>query len=103
MSTINVNFKVVSVNEDFGVAYVDYWADGATIERFHADIGSYEVVIPPNLSTMSPEEYNNYFASRGLLIVQRQKDAMDAQTSNSTQVVASNIGVEVTVPLSVVP
>lgn len=101
MSTINVNFSIVSVDSNFGVAHVKYWADGATVERFQSDIGPYTVIIPSNLSSMTAQEYNNYFANIGLSIVQRQKNTLDADSSNSIQTAISNVGQEVAVSIAI--
>lgn len=100
MSTINVNFSIVSVDSNFGVAHVKYWADGATVERFQADIGPYTVTIPSNLSSMTTQEYNDYFANIGVPIVERQKNTLDADSSNSIQTAISNVGQEVTVTVT---
>jgi hypothetical protein len=83
MSTINVNFEVTGVNRERGVAYVKYWADGATVERFQADIGPYEIAISPNLFDASTSELTEYIANIGRDIVIRQKNAMDADANGS--------------------
>ena len=87
MEDINVNFEIVGVNAERGVAYVKYWADGATVQRFHADIGPYEVPIPPSISNATLEDTKLYFARHGYVIVKRQKDAIDAENNGSTAIV----------------
>lgn len=80
MSHLKVNFEITSVNNNFGVAYVKYWADGATAERFGADIGPYEIAISPECATMTDQEFLEYIAKFGVGIVKRQKDALDAES-----------------------
>jgi hypothetical protein len=102
MENIKVNFEITGVNAARGVAYVKYWADGATIERFQSDIGPYEIPISPELNTVSQQELIDYVAKFGYVIVKRQKDAMDAEINGSAntlsslvnQQINSNIGLE---------
>lgn len=75
-----VNFEIVGVNVDRGVAYVKYWADGATVERFAADIGPYELPMTPECATMTDEEFKTYIANYGIVIVTRQKIALDSES-----------------------
>jgi hypothetical protein len=89
MENIKVNFEVVEVNVDRGVAYVKYWADGATVQRFHSDIGPYTIPISPDLNSLSQEEVVNYIARFGYDIVKRQKDAMDADSNGSANTLFS--------------
>lgn len=83
MSEIKINYKVIGVNDNMGFAYVKYWADGATEERFGADIGPYEIPITPECSTMTEEEFNRYIANFGISIIGRQKRAIDASSSGA--------------------
>lgn len=78
-SNTKVNFEITGVNVNFGVAYVKYWADGATIERFGSDIGPYEIVITPECATMTDDEFKSYVAQYGFQIVKRQELAMEAE------------------------
>lgn len=102
MSEIKVNYKIVGVNNDMGVAYVKYWADGATEERFGADIGPYEIAITPECSNMTEEEFNRYIANFGIPIIGRQKRAIDASSSgaNTRFELILNIEKEDTINLS---
>ena len=94
MEEIKVNFEIVGVNSDRGVTYVKYWADGATVQRFHADIGPYEIPIPTSLADLSTDEVKEYFAKRGYWIVKRQKDAMDAEINGSTEIVSALLNIQ---------
>lgn len=80
MSHLKINFEVIGVNNNHGVAYVKYWADGATAERFGADIGPYEINISPDCASMTDQEFLEYIAKFGAGIVKRQKDALDAES-----------------------
>jgi hypothetical protein len=91
LSSIKVNFEIVEVNIDRGVAYVKYWADDATAFRFHADIGPYEIPISPEVINLSQQELINYIAKFGYWIVKKQKDAIDAEVNGSASVLSSMI------------
>lgn len=77
---VKVNFEITSINQNMAVAYVKYWADGATVERFGADIGPYEIYIHPDCVTMSDQEFYEYIARIGIPIVQRQQNALDSES-----------------------
>jgi hypothetical protein len=98
MST-KVNFEIVEINKERGVAMVNYWADGATFERFHSDIGPYEILMLPNCDCMSDEEFHQHIAQWGLDIVKRQSDALEVENLGVTDkyeaLVNNKISVEV--------
>lgn len=89
---VKVNFEVIGVNTERGVAYVKYWADGATVERFHSDIGPYEIIIDPICATMTQDELYNYIADRGVGIVEKQSLALQAEASGTTTLFENLIG-----------
>ena len=76
--SIKINFEIVSVNQGFGTAAVKFWADGATVDRFHADIGPYNVPISPDCATMTNDQLYAYIAEFGRPIVQRQAEVLMA-------------------------
>lgn len=79
-SNTKVNFEVTGVNVNIGVAYVKYWADGATVERFGADIGPYEIIMRPECASMTDDQFKAYIASYGVEIVRRQELAMTSES-----------------------
>jgi hypothetical protein len=76
---VTVNFKIVGINSNYGVMYVNFWADGATQERFGSDIGPYEVPMTPDCVTMTEEQLAQYVAKFGVPIVERQQNAIDVE------------------------
>lgn len=98
MAEVKVNFEVVSVHPDTGVALVNYWADGATKERFLGEYGPYTIAMDARYASMTADELNAYIAKIGIPIVQRQKAALDAEAAG----VPTTLGALVNNKLSVV-
>lgn len=98
-SNTKVNFEVTAINTNFGVAYVKYWADGATPERFGADIGPYEIWMIPECASMDDQQFKEYIASCGISIVRRQQIAIESENlgANSRFESVINIPIEIEV------
>lgn len=89
---MNINFEIVEINTARGVALVKYWADGATFERFEAEIGPYEILMLPQCECMSDEEFKNHIATWGEEIVRRQQDAILAEQQGVVEKYQSLLG-----------
>jgi hypothetical protein len=81
---MNINFEIVDINEQLGVAYVKFWADGATVERFGADIGPYEILMLPDCEIMEEQQFLEHIARWGHPIVIKQYDAINAKNRGVT-------------------
>jgi hypothetical protein len=97
MSGKKVNFKVVGVNQNYGVAYINFWADGATQERFGSDYGPYEVPMCPTCADMTEEELKEYIARFGVSIIERQKRALQVESAGVDLLFQDIIDTEISV------
>ena len=96
MADGTVNFKIVGINTNYGVMYVNFWADGATQERFGSDIGPYEVPMSTDCSTMTEDQLLEYVAKFGLSVVERQKRAIDIENSGIQNIFQNMLNVDKT-------
>ena len=101
MSDVTVNFKIVGINANYGVMYVNFWADGATLERFGSDIGPYEVPMSTDCSTMTEDQLLEYVANFGLSVVQRQKRAIDIENSGIQNIFQNMLNVDKTKTITI--
>ena len=81
MAEVKVNFEIVSVHADTGVALVNYWCDGATKERFLSEYGPWTINLDARCATMTSEQLNAYVAKIGIPIVERQKAVLEAEAA----------------------
>jgi hypothetical protein len=96
MADVTVNFKIVGINANYGVMYVNFWANGATLERFGSDIGPYEVPMSTDCSTMTEDQLLEYVANFGLSVVERQKRAIDIENSGIQNIFQNMLNVDKT-------
>ena len=99
---MNVNFEVTEINRDRGTVMVKFWADGATIERFGAEMGPYEIRMLPECAIMSPLEFDEHIAAWGQGIVANQYAALESDTQGVATMYENAIGVPTLVDLVIV-
>ena len=89
MALINVNFKIVEINEDLGVLLVEYLADGATKERFGSEAGPFIIPIDSSWYSLTDSQLYQEIAKFGVSRVKSQANAINSENLGLTSRLSS--------------